>query len=1204
MYNRTRPLKKALATIGLLSLSFQPLWSHEGNASLPSNPKNGLSFIENKGQWVEEAKFRANLPGGVVFMTDKGFVYNFVSEKDLADIHAKASGKDPRSANNAQDIVHHHAYRINFVGANAAPKYVKENKRSFYHNYFIGNDRSKWAGNVGLYGSVEQQGIYDGINMKVYSSTGGSSMKYDFIVSPGADPNMIAMSFEGVSPTLDRNGNLIIKTSVNEVHEKAPYSYQVINGREVAVKSAYKLTKGVLQFAFPEGYDANYPLVIDPDLVFATFSGGSGSGSGFYAHTTSYDSEGNLYAGTKAYQAGWPTGPGSFQANFAGGEDAGVNKYTANGTNLIYSTYIGGSSTDHPLAMLVNALGELTVVGYTSSTNFPVSAGCFQGTLGGGFDIFVTHLNSTATNIIGSTYVGGSGTDPVLYSFDGSTTVPSNNPSRVTSPLELAYDGQGNIWVVGNTNSTNFPTTTNAQQATLVGGTDVVLFKLNPTCSTLMYSSYLGGTGTDSPSGLIFNNAGNLVMSGYTNSTNFPVTPGAMITTAPGGTFDGFVAIINPANGAISQATYVGTNNNDQAIAVRADCADNIYVMGRTLGNYPVSSNVWSRPNGDVFIDKLKPNLSGSLLSTRLGNVQSGSAFSAFYPSGFLVDVCGNIYVGGDNSASGMPLTPDAVQAGQGSFWLCTLEPNFNDLAYATYLGTTGDHSHIGINRFDPDGFAYYSICCSSTTYPGTNSTVWAETKQTGPSQDIVSFKFNFEANPIKIKSTSSAGGMDTATHCIRGCKSAFVEISRLTPDPEPLTVKYLLSGTATRGYDYQDVPDSIVIPANQLSATLEIKPLLIPNPSGVKEAIISFLSPCGCDGGGDQIVEVAKVRIYDSLFVNIVTPPDTVCPLTPITITAEIDPTLEFTWMPDAYSQGSLTINPVPLSTTKYYITVTQPGAPTTCPPRTAVYEVFVEPIPQVSFAKKEYTMCYSVGDSLDITSYVSPAGTNYNYKWEPADNLRDDHSLVNRFHAPLGDYYRTLVATTPVAHCMGKDSVLIHVVPPFKFLATYPSRDTTIKYGDSIQLDTKSEAIYWMWSPLEYIQDDPLAKNPMVRPLETTVFQVIGIDRYGCRDTADILVKVIFESVANIPNAFSPNGDGHNDVFRIENPTFEKMTEFKIFNRYGQMVYDGKDPAKGWDGNINGNPAPSDVYYYQIRLTFPGGEQRVFKGDVTLIR
>jgi gliding motility-associated-like protein len=456
------------------------------------------------------------------------------------------------------------------------------------------------------------------------------------------------------------------------------------------------------------------------------------------------------------------------------------------------------------------------------------------------------------------------------------------------------------------------------------------------------------------------------------------------------------------------------------------------------------------------------------------------------------------------------------------------------------------------------------------------------------------------------VLSPESTSGADTPDpHCIRGCKSGHIGFSRPAPRPTPLTIKYLIQGTAVNGVDYQHIIDSVVIPANQTTAELEIKPYLVQYATGPVSVIIKALSPYSCGTtGAINVIDSATIWIYDSLFVNIPTPPITVCPRTEITITADIDPTLNYFWTPAALIPDplplGLSIHPKPTVPTSYTITVSQPGAPSTCQSVKRTYFANVEPIPQVVLPSRDTTICWN--DSIDLSVRANPNGLNYTYNWAPASYLRDDHSANNKFFAPVGDYKYVITAITPVAHCANKDSFNIHVVPPFVFESVTPV-DTTIKYGDGIKLSSESEAIYWIWDPITYL-DDPMAREPIATPLKDMVYKLVGINQYGCTASALVDIKVKFDPNTGMPNAFSPNGDGVNDVFKIENLAFEKMTQFKVFNRWGKCVYDGLNPARGWDGTYNNKPAPVDVYYYHIKLTMPGGVQKDFKGDVTLLR
>lgn len=457
----------------------------------------------------------------------------------------------------------------------------------------------------------------------------------------------------------------------------------------------------------------------------------------------------------------------------------------------------------------------------------------------------------------------------------------------------------------------------------------------------------------------------------------------------------------------------------------------------------------------------------------------------------------------------------------------------------------------------------------------------------------------------ITLDSRSTEGGNDPLDpHCIRGCKPGKFVFKRPTATDKPLTIHYLVDGSASRNQDYVDIPDSIVIPAYQDSAILNIYGKVLPSAVGPKTVMLKVLSPYSCSSGAPNIIDSSTITIYDSLYVKISTTPVTTCPNTEVTIQAQIDSTLDFSWSPEALIPDprplGLTIHPKPVTTTVFTLTVNMPDAPSTCPPAKAQFIAKVEPYPTLILPSRDTTIC--LADSVLLATHIQPEGYPYLVKWTPAAQLRDDTSAVNKFYAPLGDYDYKINVSTPEAHCSDSSEMMIHVVPPFTFDWVTPA-DTTIHYGDRIQLNSKSEATFWIWSPITGLSD-PNAKDPYASPKESIVYTLVGINDYGCKDTAQVNVNVDYEPTYGMPNAFSPNGDGINDHFKIENIKYEKILTFKIFNRWGQMVYDGKNANQGWDGTINGKAAPIDTYHYFIELSLPLGEHKTLRGTVTLIR
>jgi len=458
----------------------------------------------------------------------------------------------------------------------------------------------------------------------------------------------------------------------------------------------------------------------------------------------------------------------------------------------------------------------------------------------------------------------------------------------------------------------------------------------------------------------------------------------------------------------------------------------------------------------------------------------------------------------------------------------------------------------------------------------------------------------------INLDARSTQGGNDPLEpHCIRGCKPGKFVFTRPVARSTPLTIHYLIEGSAVRTQDYEDIPDSITIPAYQDSVVLNIYGKILAAPVGPKTVTLKVLSPYSCANGTPNIIDSSTIKIFDSLFVKIPTTPLTACPNTGVTIQAVIDSTLDYSWSPEALIPDprplGLTIHPKPAVTTVYTLTVTMPGAPATCPPAKANYKVTVEPYPTIQMPARDTTICIQ-HDSVNLNILVDPTNIAYNYTWLPPTHLRNDYSSNNMFFAGQGTYDYDVAVSSPVAHCADTGHITIHVVPPFTFNWVSPE-DTTIHYGDKIQLNSQSEAIYWLWDPITGL-DNPNAEDPMASPRQSTKYTLVGYNKFGCTDTAMVNINVDYLPTYGIPNAFSPNGDGNNDFFKIEHIQYEKILTFKVFNRWGQLVYNGKDAKNGWDGRIDGKPAPTDVYNYYIELVLPLGKHQVYKGTVTLLR
>lgn len=681
-----------------------------------------IPFIKNMRQWAEPFEYKANLPYGALFVSHNKLVYNFYD--------AIAANKNTQALPSSQgglpllQTMNYHAYAIELLGGNENSFFSERNKLPYHHNYFIGDDVSRWRSNVPLYEQVQINQIYPGVDMKLYSNANG--LKYDFIASPHAEVERIKLKFTGVTPQLQADGSLKMQTSINEISELKPVAYQMIDGKTHNVECNFAVDGSVVSYVFPNDYNREYELVIDPLIVFKTYSGSTTQNEGLGACGDQY---GNMYAGSVVYFTGWPTTLGAYQVNNGGYKDIGINKYSANGSSLLYSTYLGGIGAENRLyGMLVNDMNELIVCGITGSADFPTTPGCFEDTYSGTTQFFITKFNATGTALLGSTFVG--------EAF--SIGMGESNG--------MSLDKDGNIICATNSMSPIFPVTANAFQSSLAGLGDGVLFEMNSTLTGLNYSTYLGGQNGEWPSGVVKTNSGNYVVVGNTSSTNFPTTPGVVTPTKPGGSalnWDGFVTVISPTAGLLA-STFVGTSLGDEdVIQVRVSALNEIYICGNGP-NMPISAGVYNNPFGRVFLQKLNMTLDTLFWSTRIGDTIPTTSHSRIHS--FEIDHCKNILLS-KGGTSDLITTPNAVQSNYGWQWACVLSPNASGLEYATYF--TGSYVEGGFSQITKDGIQFVTgLTLDSTwfTWPG----ACFPTKLTPSTlEDAGSMKFDFESSNV-----------------------------------------------------------------------------------------------------------------------------------------------------------------------------------------------------------------------------------------------------------------------------------------------------------------------------------------------------------------------------------------------------------------------------------------------------------------------
>ncbi|MCU0446779.1 MAG: gliding motility-associated C-terminal domain-containing protein [Microscillaceae bacterium] len=728
-----------------------------------------LRFIENKNQWIEAYKFRADMPGGFVFLKNTSLQYSLYDQEAIRNLHpGKPSLNKVATPPQAELPVKAHNVEVKFLNANALATPTGAEESAEIYNYFLGNDTQKWASNVRSYHQVRYTDLYLGIDLKFYEKN--NAFKYEFIVSPTTNPQQIQLQYNGANNLTIEDGNLLIQTTLGLIIEKKPYCYQVIDNQEISIPANFQLKNNILTYEFPQGYHTQYPLIIDPELVFSSYSG---STTDNWGSTATYDDLGNLYSGGIILNPGngFPTTLGAFQLNYGGSIDIGVLKFNPSTGGLIYATYLGGTAAEFPHSLVVNKNRELVILGTTSSTNFPTTPGAFDNSFNGGLgttvisgvtynngsDIFVSKLNPDGTALLGSTYLGGAANDGINTT---NSTVILNYGDQFRG--EVITDNDNFIYLTSLTSSIDFPTK-NAFQNAREGAFDGVLVKFNPNLTDLEWSTYFGGAGFDAAYSMKINSQNQLYVCGVTQSLdlriNMPVNPSIpapLNANFSGSTQneDGFVAKFDNLGMPI-QATYIGTTAADQVYLLDLDPEENILIAGLTRGIYPIFQANYSRSNSGQFIQKLDANLSTSLMSTTIGTGRGRPDISL---TAFMVNECGNIYLAGwgsplgintDLATNNLPTTADAFRrtTDGADYYIIILEKNAHSLLYATFFGgtATADHVDGGTSRFDKSGVIYHAACASCggsrNDFP-TTASAWSRTNQSSNCNNAA-FKFD-----------------------------------------------------------------------------------------------------------------------------------------------------------------------------------------------------------------------------------------------------------------------------------------------------------------------------------------------------------------------------------------------------------------------------------------------------------------------------
>jgi Beta-propeller repeat len=663
-----------------------------------SNLRLPMIFEVNRGQADDDVRFMGRGAGFGILLKSNEAVLSLngpAESTPIADSTSECGGGFPSQL------------RMRMESSNENPFISGENPQETRANYYIGRDRSKWITDVETYSRVSYSSVYPGINLTFYGNP--QQLEYDFTVAAGANPGDIKLRFEGANEvSLDDDGALTLRSSAGTVTHNRPFAYQEINGSRVEVPAEFRrIDDGGIVFDLGS-YDQTLPLVIDPVLVYSTYLGGSAADTGRGIIVNSI---------AESFIAG-----DSFSSNFLRNatptnSDVFLGKVSINGLLLTY-TFFGGSKNDTAAGLSVDAFGNLYLAGTTESADFPIAHSVGQSMLGDS-DAFVVKLTPTGDQFIYSSLIGGSGSETgvgIAGDAAGNAYITGRTSSQdfpIVGPIQAVYGGgdsdafvakivpDGNIfsystllggseaenndgktgiavdsagvaYVVGDTQSSNFPTK-NALRSTKSGSassSDGFVAKINATGTDFVYSTYLGGNDDDFAHAVAADNSGNAYVTGRTKSTSFT---GSSATRPSSSASDAFVTKLNSAGSALTYLTFIGgVAGEDTGNAIVVD-SGGIAVIAGSAGdglNTVNATQSFSRGGEDALVARLGP--AGTVIfSTYLGGSNADAALAVG------VDPAGVIHITGYTDSTDLPTVSPLVKtnSGQRDILIARIDP-------------------------------------------------------------------------------------------------------------------------------------------------------------------------------------------------------------------------------------------------------------------------------------------------------------------------------------------------------------------------------------------------------------------------------------------------------------------------------------------------------------------------------------------------
>lgn len=1199
----------------------------------PEVPINGdikpYLFEENKGQFPEQVLFRMKKPSALMYMEKNQMTWQLLntSSKNKPGCGHPHSCSHPENHESYQ-----HVFKIEFEGGGAIEQINSNGASQRYINYIKGNDPKNWVAYVREYQEIEMKGIYPGIDMRMYGI--GEGLKYDWILHPGAKPDDIRLNYSFTEGLELIDGDLHIHTSLETVVEKAPYAYQVIKGKRQEIPCRFVVNGSTVSYQLGD-YAQEHPLIIDPILVFSTYTGSTGDNWGMTA-TPGVNDE--FFAGGAVFEPGYPVTNGAVQ-EVPGGvnrdtdqsapniTDIAISKFSADGSRQEYATYIGGVESEVVHSIIANSRNELVLLSTTSSPDFPTTRNAeyrlFQGgnpfianaiNYNNGSDIAVTVLSADGTALVGSTFIGGSENDGInnqrylLYNYGDQFRG------------EVIVDEADNIYVASSTQSPDFPSSNNAFDDRLNGEQDACFFSLNRQCSNLFYSSYLGGGNEDSGYGIKLNSQGEIYVAGGTRSDNFPALNGSDLTYN-GGVSDGFLARFSTDGSTLLNSNYIGTDEYDQVYLLAMDFDDQVYVAGQSRGDMPVSNNSYSNDNGSQFIQKYTTDLTSLERSTVFGSGRNTIDLSL---TALMVDSCQRIFISGwggvvnsqrfnpglgveNSSTEGLSVSSDAFRRStDGSdFYFLVLERDFASLIYATFFGriddagpnsSQGDHVDGGTSRFSDKGVIYQAVCAACGGFDDFPTTAGAFSNQNGTFTgcNLAAVKFDFQLTELiagadleldtfgcapynaqfinesfganAYEWTFGDGGSSTLrnpAHVYQDTGTYPVQMIALTDNSclEPDTINFDIVIIEPP----IPVSDTLVL-CDEPSVLLESRrdePNSMYQWSGgsSRRSIIAFSS-----GIYSVTASESNCQYIDTFDVSLINPEidltdSIVCGFEPINISID-DRSEDIQWSTGEEAQ-EITVQSPGLYRVSYQIA--------TCPFEDSAYIAFARQ-PDIEILG-DSIICE--GESIVLELRNNSGANIRNIDW--SNRASTDEIEIN---AP--GLYEVIVTTD--SSCTDAAQIQVQLLP---FIPVEGQQDTLICNDSELVVD------YSAYEDIATISwDDGSAES--VRSFDQAGRYGFRIQNF-CQDIDGIVELGIspFDKTAQpiyVPNAFTPNDDGVNDIFKAEKAAEMEIRDYllMVFDRWGNKIFEARNFEEGWDGTFQGQTMDPAIFAYYLEVEY----------------